>query len=181
VRPVKNGVNTRKEAAATTIQRAARAFMKARKERRALKGKGPATNANFLRWAKEAANKNAALKRALKEAKNEEFAYALEKAERNALEAEREERRREYAKAANAKRQSNAKAANAAARVEAARKKRAELASMTSATYAAAETARRRTAARQAPIAAPRSQPVVQATNTGGARLMVASPGLRRR
>jgi hypothetical protein len=197
-RPRVSPVNTRKEAAAKTIQRAARAFIKARKEKRALKGKGPATNANFSKWAKEAANKNAALKRALQEAKNEEFAYALEKAERNAVEAERDERRREYAKAANAKRRANAKAAanqvaanakrranakaaNAAVRVEAARKKRAELTSMTNATRAAAETARRMTETRQAPRVAPRAQPVVQATNTGGARLMVASPGLRRR
>jgi hypothetical protein len=180
-RPRVSPVNTRKEAAAKTIQRAARAFIKARKEKRTLKGKGPATNANFSMWAKEAANKNAALKRALQEAKNEEFAYALEKAERNAVEAERDERRREYAKAANAKRRANAKAANAAARVEAARKKRAELTSMTNATRAAAETARRMTETRQAPRVAPRAQPVVQATNTGGARLMVASPGLRRR
>jgi hypothetical protein len=190
VSPTKNGVNTRKEAAATTIQRAARAFMKARKEKRALKGKGPATNANFLRWAKEAANKNAALKRALQEAKNEEIAYSLKKAGNNAEAMERKARRlganakrQANAKAAaNAKRQANAKAANAAARVEAARKKRAELAAMTSAIYTAAETARRGKETRQTPIVAPRAKPVVQATNNGGgARLMVASPGLRRR
>jgi hypothetical protein len=90
-RPRVSPVNTRKEAAATTIQRAARAFMKARKEKRALKGKGPATNANFLRWAKEAANKNAALSRALQEAKNEEIARALQgEKERLAYMAERQ-------------------------------------------------------------------------------------------
>jgi hypothetical protein len=72
-----------KTRAAKIIQRAARAFMNMRKGR-ALKGKGKATNANFLRWAREAANKNEALKRALQEAKNEEIARALQEEERRA-------------------------------------------------------------------------------------------------